>query len=203
MRKVSDPLRQLMLPAKVHFLGFDLTVEAQALADIGCTVSAVANPRFFPEGTLVQARWPLKLSSVTSDGIAGGTHGAWIVLDIPTCDRVSGKWIRCPKIVVYSAGIMDMLTLGLPLFCAFQLIIDQVQGCLLPYECVTVSASHMVQIRDRMQLRQADCCGIAEGHQQCTKGDSELAHEVQMASAVTQALMFVNSLAVLCCHRHP
>ena len=54
VRKVSDALLQLMLPAKVHILGFDLTVDAQALADIGCTVFAVANPRFFPEGTLVR-----------------------------------------------------------------------------------------------------------------------------------------------------
>ena len=172
---------------------------------IRCTVFAVANPRFFPEGTLVQARRPLKLSSVTSDGIARGTHGAWIDLHIPTCDRVSGKWIRCPQIVVYSAGVTDTLIFGLPFFCAFQLITDPVPGCLLPYECVAVSASDMVQTRDRMQLSQADCCGIAEGHQQCTKVDSELAslaHEVQMASAVTQALTFVSSLAVLCVIGH-
>ena len=199
VRKVSDALLQLILPAKVHFLSFDLTVDAEALADIGCTV--FANPRFFPEGTLVQARRPLKLSSVTSDGIAGGTHGAWIDLDIPTCDRVSGKWIRCPKAFVYSAGVTDTLIFGLPFFCAFHLIIDPVQGCLLPYECVTVSAPDMVHTGDREQLRQADCCGIAEGHQQCIKVDSELAslaNEVQIASAVTQALTFANLLAVLC-----
>ena len=150
VRKVSDALLQLMLPAKVHFLGFDLTVDAQALADIGCTVFAVANPRFFPEGTLAQARRPLKLSSAASDGIAGGRQGAWIDLDIPTCDRVSGKWIRCAKTFVYSAGVTDTLIFGLPFSCAFQLITDPVQGCLLPYECVTISASDMLQTRDRI-----------------------------------------------------
>ena len=91
---------------------------------------------------------------------------------------------------------------GLPCFCAFQFITDPVQGCLLLYGCVSVSASDKVHTRDRGQLHRADCCGIAEGHQQCIKVASELAswaNEVQIASAVTQALTFVNSLAVLCC----
>ena len=103
---------------------------------------------------------------------------------------------------VYRAGFTDTLTFCLPFSCAFQLIFDPVQGCLLAYECVTVSASDMVRAGDKKQLRQANCCGIAQGHQQCTKVDSELAslaNEPQIASAVTQALTVLNSLAVLCC----
>ena len=52
MKKVRKARLQLMLPAKAQFLGFDLTADMQALADIGCTVFAVANPRVFPRGIL-------------------------------------------------------------------------------------------------------------------------------------------------------
>ena len=157
---------QLLLPAKAHFLGFELTTDVQGLADIGCTVFAIANPRFFPTGTLVRARRPLRLSSVTSDGISGGTHGAWIDLDIPTCDRVSGQWIRCPRIFVYSAGVTDTLIFGLPFFCGFRLIFDPVQGCLLPYECVAVQSTNLVQHRDIQQLSDG-VCTASVGSQQC------------------------------------
>ena len=35
VRKLSEAQMQLMLPAKAHFLGFELTTDVQALADIG------------------------------------------------------------------------------------------------------------------------------------------------------------------------
>ena len=119
VKKLSEAQIQLTLPAKANCFRPGINNGPPSIGRHWLHRICCCEPQISPRSTLVQARRPLRLSSVTSDDIWGGTHGAWIDLDIPTCDRVSGQWMWCPRIFVYSAGITDTLIFGLPFFCAF------------------------------------------------------------------------------------
>lgn len=143
---------ELKFDAQVVFEATGGSTSVSALADTGCMVFAAAPPQFFSEGTLVPAQRPLSLTTVTTDAIQGGTHGAWIDLAFYGC--VPHARMLCPRIFVYCATVSDRLILGWPFFVAFQLMLCPVQQCILPRECVDIRPEALVQDRGALPSRQ-------------------------------------------------
>ena len=108
---------EISVPVTVFFR-CGTTQRVLAQIDPGCSFFAAAPPKFFTAGTLEPARQPLRLSSVTAEGVSGDTEGATLIVTMPVCDTLGGLECHCLGAFVYQAGVSNDLILGWPFLVA-------------------------------------------------------------------------------------
>ena len=131
-KSVQGKATELIVPATVQFSnceGCDRRVSL--LPNDGCEAFALAPFDFFPAGTLILARRPLKIVAIEGSNIRRGTQGAVMVITVPARNS-SGleELIHCQRAFVYAADVLGGLVVGYPFLKAYGLCVDPVADCL-------------------------------------------------------------------------